>query len=160
MAWIGLGANLGTPAQTLREAIARLGAQPGCRLITHSSLYASAPLGEDTAGQPEYVNAVAALDTSLSARELLDMLLQVEREFGRQRSRRNAARTLDLDLLLYGHECIHVADLDVPHPRMHERAFVLIPLSELAREAHIPGRGFVGELLAVLPDQHIRRLPN
>lgn len=159
LAWVGLGANLGQPAHTVREAIAALGELPGCRLLTHSSLYASAPVGPGVAGQPDYVNAVAALDTTLAAPTLLDALLALEARFGRQRSTRNAARTLDLDLLLYGHECLTDAHLQVPHPRMHERAFVLIPLCELAPETHVPGRGFVGELLAALPDQSVRRLP-
>lgn len=158
LAWIGIGANLGEPAATVREAIAALGGLAQSRLITHSSLYASAPLGPGVEGQPDYVNAVAALDTALDARSLLRELLRLEQDFGRQRSQRNAARTLDLDLLLYGHECLHEAELELPHPRMHERAFVLIPLCELAPEAHIPGRGFAAELLAALPDQRIRRL--
>lgn len=158
LAWIGLGANLGDPIATLKEAFEALGQLPGCRLIAHSSLYRSAPQGEGVEGQPDYINAVAAIETKLTAPKLLEVLLEVEHHFGRQRSARNAARTLDLDLLLYAHEVLDMPGLHVPHPRMHERAFVLIPLSELAPEAHVPGRGPVIELLDALPEQRIERL--
>ncbi|MDO6388353.1 MULTISPECIES: 2-amino-4-hydroxy-6-hydroxymethyldihydropteridine diphosphokinase [Uliginosibacterium] len=158
LAWIGLGANLGDPVNTLREAFTALGQLPGCRVLTSSSLYRTAPQGPGTEGQPDYVNAVAALDTTLAAPELLEALLELEKNFGRQRSTRNAARTLDLDLLLYGCEILDAPGLHLPHPRMHERAFVLIPLAELAPETRIPGRGPVLELLNALPDQRIARI--
>ncbi|MEN3109755.1 2-amino-4-hydroxy-6-hydroxymethyldihydropteridine diphosphokinase [Uliginosibacterium paludis] len=158
LAWIGLGANLGDPVKTLNEAFEAITALPGCKLIARSSLYRTAPQGPDVDGQPDYVNAVAAVDTKLAAPELLEALFGIEQRFGRQRSKRNAARTLDLDLLLYSHEVLDMPGLHVPHPRMHERAFVLIPLSELAPEAHIPGRGPVMELLDALPDQRIERI--
>jgi len=158
LAWIGLGANLGDAPATLRAALAALGQLPQSRLLTQSSLYCTAPIGPGTEGQPDYINAVAAIDTKLSAPELLEALFAIEAEFGRQRSARNAARTLDLDLLLYGNEIIHEPDMQVPHPRMHERAFVLIPLCEHAPETRIPGRGIARDLLAELADQKIRRL--
>lgn len=158
IAWIGLGANLGDPASTLREAFVALAELPASRLIAHSSLYRTAPQGTDVDGQPDYINAVAAIDTTLAAPELLAALLEIEQRFGRQRGKRNAARTLDLDLLLYAHEVLDLPGLQLPHPRMHERAFVLIPLSELAPEAHVPGRGPVMELLEALPEQRIERI--
>lgn len=158
LAWIGLGANLGDPVGTLNEAFSALDQLPGSKLIARSSLYRTAPQGPGVEGQPDYVNGVAAIDTTLTAPELLEALFSVEQQFGRQRSTRNAARTLDLDLLLYAHEVLHMPGLHVPHPRMHERAFVLIPLSELAPEAHVPGRGPVMELLDALPDQRIERI--
>lgn len=159
LAWVGLGANLGDPVSTIHDAFTALGTLPGCKVLARSSLYRTAPQGPGVEGQPDYVNAVAALDTKLAAPELLEALFGIEQQFGRQRSARNAARTLDLDLLLYSHEVLDMPGLHLPHPRMHERAFVLIPLSELAPEAHIPGRGPVMELLDALPDQRIERIP-
>ncbi|MDP5241323.1 2-amino-4-hydroxy-6-hydroxymethyldihydropteridine diphosphokinase [Uliginosibacterium sp. 31-16] len=158
LAWVGLGANLGDPVATVREALAALGNLPESRVMARSSLYRTAPVGPGTEGQPDYINAVAALDTTLAPTELLDALLALEKAFGRQRSARNAARTLDLDLLLYGHEILDAPGLHLPHPRMHERAFVLIPLCELAPETRIPGRGPALELLDTLPDAHIARI--
>ncbi|MDQ7990854.1 MAG: 2-amino-4-hydroxy-6-hydroxymethyldihydropteridine diphosphokinase [Candidatus Dactylopiibacterium sp.] len=160
MAWIGLGANLGDAVTTLHEAFDALAGVPGCRLVARSSLYRTAPQGAGVEGQPDYINAVAALDTTLAAPELLEALFTIEQRFGRRRSTPNAARTLDLDLLLYAHEVLDMPGLHVPHPRMHERAFVLIPLSELAPEAHVPGRGPVMELLEALPPQRIARIPD
>lgn len=158
LAWIGLGANLGDAPATLRAALDALAGLPRSRLLTRSSLYRSAPVGPGTEGQPDYINAVAAIDTELDAMALLEALLALEQDFGRRRSARNAARSLDLDLLLYGHEILDVPGLHLPHPRMHERAFVLIPLCELAPETRIPGRGPVLELLNALPDQRIQRM--
>lgn len=158
LAWVGLGANLGDPVGAVREALAALGELPESRVVARSSLYRTAPVGPGTEGQPDYINAVAALDTTLAPTELLDALLALEKTFGRQRSKRNAARTLDLDLLLYGHEILDTPGLHLPHPRMHERAFVLIPLCELAPETRIPGRGPALELLDALPDAHIARI--
>lgn len=158
LAWIGLGANLGEPVATVREALLALGQLPQSRLLTRSSLYRTAPQGPGTEGQPDYINAVAALNTELSATELLAALLNLEKTFGRQRSVRNAARSLDLDLLLYGSDVLDIPGLHLPHPRMHERAFVLIPLCELAPETRIPGRGPALELLDTLADAHITRI--
>lgn len=158
-AWIGVGANLGDPAAAVRSALDLLGQMAQCQLTRQSSLYRSAPVGANTEGQPDYVNAVAGLLTTLPALELLDALFAVERRFGRTRSFRNAPRTLDLDLLLYGDEVIDMPALRIPHPRMHERAFVLLPLAEVAPTLHIPRLGSVESLLRSLDTATITRLP-
>ncbi len=145
-AYIGLGANLNDPVAQVKAGIDALAALPRTQLVAQSSLYRTAPVGY--ADQPDFVNAVAAINTGLSARELLDALLATELEHGRVREFSNAPRTLDLDVLLYGNVEIHEAGLTVPHPRMHERAFVLTPLAEIAPQCVIPGRGSVSELLA------------
>jgi len=128
-AFVALGANLGEPAQALRHALAELGRTPGIRLVQASSLYRSAPIASSG---PDYINAVAQITTTLSAPELLARLQAIENGAGRQRPHRNAPRTLDLDLLLYGSARIQSPSLAVPHPRMAERAFVLLPLHEIA----------------------------
>jgi 2-amino-4-hydroxy-6-hydroxymethyldihydropteridine diphosphokinase len=154
-AWIGLGANLGDTRATLRAAFAALAALPRTRLLDRSSLYRSAPVD---AGGPDYLNAVALIDTGLDADELLAQLLAIERRHGRERPFPNAPRTLDLDLLLYGDAQIASPTLTVPHPRLHTRAFVLAPLAELAPGLCIPGRGAVAALLPGVADQPIERL--
>ena len=128
-AWIGLGANLGAARAALRSAVQAMAALPGTRLLRVSSLYRSAPVD---AGGPDYLNAVAELDTTLAPLELLHALQRIEQAAGRERPYRNAPRTLDLDLLLYGTLRLDSAELTVPRPRMGERAFVLLPLAELA----------------------------
>jgi 2-amino-4-hydroxy-6-hydroxymethyldihydropteridine diphosphokinase len=130
-AFVALGANLGDPTQALREALRRMSETPGLRLVRASSLYRTAPI--DSSG-PDYLNAVAELVTTLTAPDLLTALQAIEQGAGRERPYRNAPRTLDLDLLLYGSARIHSATLTVPHPRMGERAFVLVPLREIAPE--------------------------
>jgi 2-amino-4-hydroxy-6-hydroxymethyldihydropteridine diphosphokinase len=156
IAWIGIGANLGDARANVLDAIERLARLPGARLVQASSLYRTAPI--DSSGD-DYVNAVAALDTTLDAHALLQALFAIEQAHGRERPYRNAPRTLDLDLLLYGDEIIDDAPtLVVPHPRMHERAFVLAPLAEVARNLVIPGRGAVTALLATLGDQGVGKL--
>ena len=155
LAWIGLGANLGDPASTLQEAFGELTALPRTRLLARSSLYRSAPID---AGGPDYVNAVAQIATGLGAHALLAQLQAIERRHGRERPFRNAPRTLDLDLLLYGDEVIATPTLSVPHPRLHERAFVLVPLAELAPELAIRGLGPVSRLLPDVAGQAIERL--
>lgn len=130
-AWIGLGANLGDCEAALQEAVRALAALPGTRVLRLSSLYRSAPID---AGGPDYFNAVAEIATSLEPLVLLDALQAIENQAGRERPYRNAPRTLDLDLLRYGDARIDHPRLTVPHPRMHERAFVLLPLAELAPE--------------------------
>ena len=156
-AHVALGANLGDPGSALEAAFAALDALPATRLVARSSLYRTAPVG--VAGQPDYINAVAAIDTTLPASVLLDALLELERRHGRTRDYHLAPRTLDLDLLLYGSECIDEPELVVPHPRMHLRAFVLVPLAEIAPELVIPGRGALAGLLPPVADQAIERLP-
>jgi 2-amino-4-hydroxy-6-hydroxymethyldihydropteridine diphosphokinase len=155
-AFVGLGANLGEPQAQVHRAIAALGELPRTRLVRASSLYRSAPVG--VGDQPDFVNAVAELDTALSARELLDELLAVEQRFGRERPSPGAPRTLDLDLLLYGERHIASPGLVVPHPRMHERAFVLVPLAEIAPHAVVPAQGPVSALLARCKGQKIEKI--
>jgi 2-amino-4-hydroxy-6-hydroxymethyldihydropteridine diphosphokinase len=128
-AHIALGANLGDAAQALRDALATLAATPGIRMRQASSLYRTAPM--DSSG-PDYINAVAEIATTLNAPALLGAMQAIENSAGRERPYRNAPRTLDLDLLLYGDARIDSSRLTVPHPRMHERAFVLVPLREIA----------------------------
>lgn len=129
VAFIGLGANLGDPPAALRHAVDRIAALPGVRVLRQSSMYRTAPVG---AVGPDYLNAVIEVETALSAHELLAALQGIENAAGRERPYLNAPRTLDLDLLLYGDEQIATAALTVPHPRMSERAFVLVPLAEIA----------------------------
>jgi len=148
IAYIGLGSNLAEPQSQVAHALSELGALPRTRLLARSSLYRSAPVGY--AAQPDFINAVAALDTALEARELLRELQAIEERHARSRSFANAPRTLDLDLLLFGDERLAEPALVVPHPRMHERAFVLVPLAEIAPDAVVPGRGRVGDLLAAV----------
>jgi 2-amino-4-hydroxy-6-hydroxymethyldihydropteridine diphosphokinase len=128
-AYIGLGANLGDARQTLREAVNNIAALPCCELIRQSSLYGTAPM--DSSG-PDYVNAVVEIRTTLTAPVLHGQLQVLETQAGRERPYRNAPRTLDLDVLLFGDACIQSAELTVPHPRMDLRAFVLVPLAEIA----------------------------
>ncbi len=155
-AFIGLGANLGDPEAQVRRALAALADLPGTRLVTASSFYRSAPVG--VVAQPDFINAVAEIETALGARALLEALLAAERRFGRRRDFPGAPRTLDLDLLLYGDRVIAEPGLVVPHPRMHERAFVLAPLAEIAPDIAIPGKGRAGALLAARTDQKIEKI--
>jgi 2-amino-4-hydroxy-6-hydroxymethyldihydropteridine diphosphokinase len=129
LSYVGLGSNLGASAETILRAVEALDRLPSSAVRARSQLYRSAPVG---ASGPDYVNAVVALDTRLTAPDLLEELLRVELDFGRVRPYPNAPRTLDLDLLLYGHAHVQSSRLVVPHPRMHLRAFVLRPLAELA----------------------------
>ena len=128
-AYIGIGANLGDAPQAVRKALEDLGHVPGLQLLNASALYRTAPI--DSSG-PDYINAVAAVQTTLAAPDLLLRLQALENGAGRERPYRNAPRTLDLDLLLYGHAGIASVNLTVPHPRMWERAFVVLPLAEIA----------------------------
>ena len=146
LAFVGLGSNLERPARQLRVALGELGDLPGTQLIRHSPLYRSAPLGP--AGQPDYVNAVALLQTTLDAFALLDALQAIEQRHGRVRGVHWGPRTLDLDLLLYGDQEIDSPRLRVPHPQMHRRAFVLVPLHDIAPGLDLPG---LGPLVDYLP---------
>jgi 2-amino-4-hydroxy-6-hydroxymethyldihydropteridine diphosphokinase len=146
-AYVGLGANLGDRERTLREAVAELAAEPGIEVVAMSTLRETEPVG--VGQQPRFLNGVVALDTTLSAGVLLACLLAVEERFGRVRvPGEHGPRALDLDLLLYGDTVIHEAGLTVPHPRLHERRFVLEPLAELAPALEVPGHGTVESLLA------------
>jgi len=155
-AYVGLGSNLQQPLHQLLKAFDALSALPRTQMLARSSLYRSAPVGKTD--QPDFVNAVAALRTGLAPGELLQALLRLEAQQGRVRSEPNAPRTLDLDLLLFDAQIIHQPGLDVPHPRMHERAFVLMPLAELDPKLIIPGRGAVAELLARVAGQDVTRI--
>jgi 2-amino-4-hydroxy-6-hydroxymethyldihydropteridine diphosphokinase len=156
-ATIGLGANLNDPAAQVEYALAELDRLPATRLIARSSLYASAPVGY--VDQPDFINAVAQVETELAPRALLAALLDIEHRHGRERSFRNAPRTLDLDLLLYGNAHFHEEGLSLPHPRMAERGFVLLPLLEIAPDATIPGRGRAADWLDACADQSVAVLP-
>lgn len=155
-AFVGLGANLDDPRAHVLSAFEDLARLPGCRLLARSSLWRSAPLG--FAEQPEFVNAVAELDSGLPAEDLLAALHAIETEHGRTRSFANAPRRLDLDLLLFGDTVCSTPRLELPHARMHERAFVLEPLLEIAPSAMIPARGPARACLQALPDQHCERM--
>ncbi|PWF54717.1 2-amino-4-hydroxy-6-hydroxymethyldihydropteridine diphosphokinase [Massilia glaciei] len=154
-AYIGIGANLGDARANVDDALARLAALPGGRLLRHSKHYRSAPI--DSSGD-DYVNAVACIETGLGAAALLAALHGIELAHGRERPYRNAPRTLDLDILLYGDEVIDTAALQVPHPRMHQRAFVLLPLLEIAPAVEIPGLGPALALAGAVAAQDITRL--
>ena len=156
LAYIGIGANLGDARGALYAAFAALAALPGTERLRRSSVYRSAPI--DSSG-PDYLNAVAELRTVLEPQALLHRLQAIELAHGRERPYRNAPRTLDLDLLLYGQMRVDGTELTLPHPRAHQRAFVLQPLAELAPDLIIPGRGRVSDLLAAVADQSIERLP-
>lgn len=158
--YVGLGSNLDQPDLQIKKAIEQLDALPSCHVAKCSSLYLSAPI--DDRSQPEFTNAVCLVSTTLSATRLLDKLLQIELNHGRIRAadRPKGPRCLDLDLLLYGELQINEPDLIVPHPRMHKRLFVLLPLSEIAPKLYIPGRGVVYDLINQdeVRDQQIKLL--
>ena len=179
--YVALGSNLGDPAAQVRAGAQALGKLPGTRLVRCSSLYRTAPVG--ITDQPDFINAVCAADTSMPAGAFMQALLDIERAHGRQRDiptamdggsagreavppgtnagaafRPGGPRTLDLDLLLYGELACHEPGLTLPHPRLHERAFVLYPLSEIAPGLNIPGRGQVETLRAGCAGQAIERL--
>lgn len=155
-AHIGIGANLGDPRARIAAAFEALAALPDTTLLRSSSLYRTAPVGKTD--QPDFCNATALIQTTLAPRALLDALLAIELEQGRERSIPNAPRTLDLDLLLYGNQVIAEPGLAVPHPRMHQRRFVLDPLVEIDPDCIIPGRGPARDWLARSLDQRVERL--
>ena len=159
LAFLGLGSNLAHPRRQLARAVRAIARLPRMRVVAVSPNYATAPVGCATP-QPDYVNAVLAVRTALGPRQLLATLQSIERRQHRRRDRetkRNASRTLDLDLLLFGRRRINLPALTVPHPRMHERAFVLRPLVDVAAVATIPGRGLARRFLGAVRDQRIAR---
>jgi 2-amino-4-hydroxy-6-hydroxymethyldihydropteridine diphosphokinase len=157
MAYIGIGSNLDDPASQVKEALEELDGIPDSVLVSQSSLYASKPMG--SADQPDYVNAVAALDTLLSAEELLQALQKIEQRLGRERDGEKwGPRIIDLDLLLYGKKTIKTDTLTVPHPGLHERDFVIIPLAEIAGNLNIPGKGLLSTLIAACENHSVRKL--
>jgi 2-amino-4-hydroxy-6-hydroxymethyldihydropteridine diphosphokinase len=147
-AYVGVGANLGDREASIRDALRLLGEREGVTVTAVSSLRETEPVGK--LDQPSFLNGAVRLETTLPPRGLLDTLLDVERELGRERRERWGPRTIDLDLLLYGAERIDEPGLTVPHPRLHERRFALEPLAELAPGLDVPGSGRVSELLARL----------
>jgi 2-amino-4-hydroxy-6-hydroxymethyldihydropteridine diphosphokinase len=151
-AFVGLGANLGEPGRAVAAAVRAIAALPGTRLVAVSSLYRSAPVDADG---PDFLNAVAEIRTALAPHALLRELQAIERGQGRERPFRNAPRTLDLDLLLYDELVLHGAELELPHPRMHERAFVLRPLAELDASLRIPGRAPLDALRLACAQQRV-----
>ncbi|MCX2864737.1 2-amino-4-hydroxy-6-hydroxymethyldihydropteridine diphosphokinase [Paucibacter sp. PLA-PC-4] len=155
-AFVGLGANLGDTARTLASALKALAALPETELVAVSSLYRSAPV--DASG-PDYLNAAARLETALPPEALLRCLQAIELAHGRERPFVNASRTLDLDLLLYAERKIRSQHLCVPHPRLHQRAFVLLPLLELGPDLSAPELGALRSYLSAVSDQRVERLP-
>ncbi len=153
--FVGLGANLGDARETLQQACGQLAALPGTTLVAVSPLYRSAPI--DAAG-PDFFNAVAELKTALEPLPLLQALQALELQHGRQRPYRHAPRTLDLDLLLFGQRVIQDTGLQIPHPRLHQRAFVLLPLLALAPALRHPMLGLLHEHRAAVEDQVIERV--
>ena len=147
-AYVGLGANLGMREETLRRAVELLGAADGVDVLAVSQLRETAPVG--VVDQPPFLNGAVAVETTRTARELLDLLLGIERSLGRVRQERWGPRTIDLDLLVYGDEVVDEPGLQVPHPHLHERRFALEPLAELQPKLDVPGRGCVSDVLAEL----------
>lgn len=151
-AYIGLGSNLDDPAARITSALQSISLIPTTTLLRCSSRYRSRPRGPQD--QPDYINAVAEIDTRLTAEQLFDCLQAIEKQQGRVRTQRWGPRTLDLDLLLFGGAVLHSDTLTVPHPEMHRRAFVLYPLHEIAPDIEIPGHGSIRQLLrGVNPDE-------
>jgi len=146
-AWVSLGSNQDEPVRQLKTALEEMNDLPGCRLLRQSRIYRSPPWGP-VPDQPDFANAVAELDTGLLPHELLMALQALESDHARVRRERWGPRTLDLDLLLYDDLSMMTDDLTLPHPRLHERAFVLVPLAELAPGLELPGRGKVRDLLS------------
>lgn len=155
-AYIALGANLDQPEVTLRAAITALNQTKGIQVKAESSFYRTAPIG--MTGQPDFVNAVVQVATTLEPDALLDSLFAIENSFGRIRKERNGPRTLDLDILLYDQIVLHNDSLTLPHPRLHLRAFVLVPLAEITPDLVLPKRGNVNAWLPAVANQAIHRI--
>lgn len=156
LAYIGLGSNLENPLQQIKTAINDLQSLADITIVSVSSLYQSPPMGP--ADQPDYINAVLSLETTLPPHQLLDALQSVEQLHGRVRKRHWGERTLDLDILLYGDQILDDERLKIPHPGMHERAFVLYPLAEIAPEVEIPGIGALQQILPLCPQGDLQQV--
>lgn len=157
-AFIGLGSNMVNPSSQVRQAMQSIDQLPETRVLARSSLYRSAPVGY--LEQPDFINAVVQVETELAPRDLLQALLELEQQQGRTREFLNSPRTLDLDVLLYDDLQHHEHGLTVPHPQMHKRAFVLLPLLEIAPECVIPGVGAAQQAMKQCVDQQLERLPD
>lgn len=155
-AFVALGSNLEDPQKQVLRALAELDSLPETRVIAKSALYRTTPVGYDN--QPDFINAAAEVSTTLEPVALLRALLALETAHGRERPFPNAPRVLDLDLLLYDDLELHDPELTLPHPRLHERGFVLFPLADIAADVNVPGQGRVRDLLRSLPDQGVERL--
>lgn len=156
LAYVALGSNLEQPAEQIRAALAALAALAGTSVLAHSSLYLTTPVGY--LDQPDFINAVAQLETNLSPHDLLEALMQIEAGFGRERSFRNAPRVLDLDILLYQDTVLDDPQLMLPHPRMHQRAFVMVPLAEIAPDLPVGEHGQAAAIAATLDCSGVRKL--
>ena len=155
--WIGLGSNMGQAVDQVEQAIIALTEEPGLELTARSSLYRTAPIGH--VAQPDFINAVVRASCGLGCYELLESLQKIEKRFGRTRNGdRFGPRSLDLDLLMYADQIISSAQLELPHPRMHERLFVLEPLAEIEGDITVPGRGRLSVLRQACLDQRVQRL--
>ena len=153
---MALGSNLDDPPAQIRSALRELARLPDTSLVRASSFYRNPPAGG--LDQPEYVNAVAQIETAIGPRALLDRLLEIERAHGRTRDYPNAPRTLDLDIVLYGERIVREPGLVIPHPRMLQRAFVLVPLAEIAPDARVPDRGRAADLATEVDGSGMTRL--
>lgn len=151
--YIGLGANIGDPIRQIGQALDLIATLPYTQLVRTASFYSSAPIGYTN--QPRFVNTVTCIETQLDPASLFGFLLSIESQLGRERSFPNAPRRIDLDLLLYGRSTISTDTLQIPHPRMKERAFVLVPLLEIAPEVIIPGEGAACALLPLVVHQEL-----
>ncbi len=155
--YIAFGSNLENPAAQVSAALEHIAQLPGTRLIKTSASYRSTAIGPGD--QPDYINGVAQIETTLSPQRLLTELQAIESGQGRRRRERWAARTIDLDILLYGEHCVNEADLKIPHPRMHDRNFVLLPLAELAPDLQLPDGTMLATLLDSVSGDGLWRLP-
>ena len=158
LVYIALGSNLEDPLKQIQSAFEEIKKLPETNFFMCSSLYRSAPVG--LLNQPDYINAVVEIDTTLTPLQLLNKLLKIELQHGRVRTFRNAPRTLDLDILLYDKQQLNDEKLTIPHPRMTQRAFVMYPLMEIAQHCVIPGHGKISQLITACSDQKIERLSN
>ncbi len=156
VAYVGIGSNVDEPVKQVRQALLELERLPHSRVVKHSSLFRSAPVGY--ASQPDFINAIAQLETGICAERLLSELQAIESRHGRKRSFANAPRSLDLDLLMFGNSELKTKELTLPHPRMHERAFVLKPLVEISPEVSIPGVGLARDSLKNVENQIVERI--
>ena len=155
--WIGLGSNMGWATDQIEQAIVALTDEPGLEPTARSSLYRTAPMGH--VAQPDFINAVVRASCGIGCYELLEVLQKIEKRFGRTRNGdRFGPRSLDLDLLMYADQIISSAQLELPHPRMHERLFVLEPLAEIEGDITVPGRGRLSVLRQACLDQRVQRL--